>query len=63
MSKKHLCDWVYFRTQVNNRGLSFNTIAGSGKNGAIIHYSPAESTNNKVDKDTMLLLDSGGQYL
>ncbi|KAF6027275.1 XPNPEP2 [Bugula neritina] len=49
--------------QVGNRGLSFNTIAGSGKNGAYIHYSATEATNNAVNKNNMLLLDSGGQYL
>ncbi|CAG9464398.1 unnamed protein product [Pedinophyceae sp. YPF-701] len=42
---------------------SFPTIAGEGPNGAIIHYRPVEGPNNrKVGKNSMLLLDSGGQY-
>ena len=48
--------------QAHFMGLSFSTIAGSGANGAIIHYHPAESTCAKVDKKHLLLLDSGGQY-
>ena len=47
----------------NNEGLSFNTICGSGDNGAYIHYSATNDTNNPVNKTNMLLLDSGGQYL
>ena len=54
---------MFYRVQKNNRGLSFGTIAGSGKNGAYIHYSPANLTNNAVNTTNMLLLDSGGQYL
>ncbi len=41
---------------------SFDTIAGSGPNGAIIHYRSNNQTNRKIlDKD-LLLIDSGGQY-
>ena len=43
-------------------GLSFATIAGSGPNGAIIHYHPEQATAAKVDEEHLLLLDSGGQY-
>ena len=43
---------------------SFSTIAGSGPNGKIVHYKPVEKTNRPLtEKDTLLLLDSGGQYL
>ena len=43
---------------------SFATIAGSGPNGKIIHYKPVNKTNRFLKKeDTLLLLDSGGQYL
>lgn len=43
---------------------SFATIAGSGPNGAIIHYKPDRPTAALVDPfHTMLLLDSGAQYL
>ncbi len=41
---------------------SFDTIAGSGPNGAIIHYKPTYESNRKLNKKDLLLLDSGGQY-
>ena len=41
---------------------SFDTIAGSGPNGAIIHYKSNSKTNRKLKKNDLLLLDSGGQY-
>lgn len=41
---------------------SFETIAGSGSNGAIVHYQPDEKSSLKLQKDSMLLLDSGAQY-
>ena len=44
-------------------GLSFDTISGSGPNGAIIHYKPEVETCAKVTTDKMYLLDSGGQYM
>lgn len=36
--------------------------AGAGGNGAIIHYRAEKGSCKKVDKDTLLLLDSGGQF-
>ena len=41
---------------------SFDTIAGSGPNGAIIHYKANKKSNRKLNKNDLLLLDSGGQY-
>ena len=41
---------------------SFNTIASSGPNGAIIHYKSTENSNRKLNKKDLLLVDSGGQY-
>ena len=41
---------------------SFNTIAGSGSNGAIVHYRATTKTTKKIDKKDILLVDSGGQY-
>ncbi len=41
---------------------SFDTIAGSGPNGAIIHYRSDKLSNRKLKNDDLLLLDSGGQY-
>lgn len=48
--------------QADYVSLSFDTIAGSGPNGAIIHYSPSKTTSAQIAKDKMFLLDSGGQY-
>ncbi|HEX7858094.1 MAG TPA: aminopeptidase P family protein [Sphingobium sp.] len=42
--------------------LSFDTIAGSGPNGAVVHYRAEEKTNRLVESNTLLLVDSGGQY-
>ncbi len=41
---------------------SFNTIAGSGPNSAIIHYRSSRKTNRKIKKKDIFLCDSGGQY-
>ena len=41
---------------------SFNTIAGSGKNGAIVHYRAKKKNCNKINKNDIFLCDSGGQY-
>ncbi len=41
---------------------SFDTIAGSGPNGAVIHYRSDKYSNRKLKKGDLLLLDSGGQY-
>lgn len=43
-------------------GPSFATIAGAGPNGAVIHYRPQPGSCRTVDGETLLLLDSGGQY-
>lgn len=41
---------------------SFDTIAGYGANGAVIHYSATEETNQRLKPEGFLLVDSGGQY-
>ena len=41
---------------------SFNTIAGSGSNGAIVHYRATKKTNKIIKKNDLFLCDSGGQY-
>ena len=45
------------------RDLSFDSISGAGPNGAIVHYKSSEKTNRKLEKGTLYLIDSGGQYL
>ena len=42
---------------------SFATICGSGPNGAIVHYRAVEGEDAPLAKDTLCLIDSGGQYL
>jgi Xaa-Pro aminopeptidase len=41
---------------------SFSTIAGSGPNGAIVHYRVTEASNRALKTGELFLLDSGGQY-
>ena len=41
---------------------SFNTIAGAGKNGAIIHYRARKKNTKTINKKDIFLCDSGGQY-
>lgn len=41
---------------------SFETIAGAGPNGAIIHYRAEPESCRMVSKREVFLLDSGGQY-
>jgi Xaa-Pro aminopeptidase len=52
---------LYFRKmQLDFVGESFRCIAAADENSAIVHYSPDENSNKKIEK--ILLLDSGGQY-
>ena len=48
----------------NNKYLypSFETIAGSGGNGAIVHYRAKKSNCSTIRKNDIFLCDSGGQY-
>ena len=41
---------------------SFDTIAGSGKNGAIVHYRATKKNCRIINKKDIFLCDSGGQY-
>ena len=43
-------------------GPSFNTIAGFGAHGAVVHYSATEETDIPIEGNGLLVLDSGGQY-
>ena len=53
---------IYRKQNKNYLYPSFDTIAGSGPNGAIIHYRSNKKSNRKFNKNDLLLLDSGGQY-
>tara|TARA_B100000780_G_scaffold75816_1_gene51048 strand:+ start:100 stop:1797 length:1698 start_codon:yes stop_codon:yes gene_type:complete len=41
---------------------SFKTIAGTGSNGAIVHYRATKFNTKKIKKNDIFLCDSGGQY-
>jgi Xaa-Pro aminopeptidase len=43
--------------------LSFDTIAGATANGALCHYHPTRRLNRRTERGSLLLVDSGGQYL
>ena len=43
--------------------LSFETISGAGPHGALPHYRVSSASNLKLDRGTLYLVDSGGQYL
>ena len=43
--------------------LSFPTIAGTGPNGAIVHYRASKKSNRRIKKTDLFLVDSGAQYL
>lgn len=43
--------------------ISFETIAGTGPNGAIMHYRVTEDTDSRLEDGHLIVLDSGGQYL
>lgn len=43
--------------------LSFDTIAGYGPHGAIVHYSANKESNATLHPDNLLLVDSGANYL
>lgn len=43
-------------------GPSFSTIAGFNANGALIHYRATAKSNDLIQGNGLLLIDSGGQY-
>lgn len=45
------------------RGVSFDTISGSGPNGAIVHYRVSPATDRVMRPGELYLVDSGAQYL
>jgi Xaa-Pro aminopeptidase len=44
------------------KDISFPTIAGSGPNGAIVHYRVTQASNRTIGKNELFLVDSGAQY-
>ena len=45
------------------KDLSFDTIAGAASNGAIVHYRPTKRLAKRLERGSLLLVDSGAQYL
>jgi len=44
------------------RDLSFESISGAGSNGAVVHYRVNTGTVQKLERGSLFLIDSGGQY-
>jgi Xaa-Pro aminopeptidase len=44
------------------KDISFPTIAGSGPNGAIVHYRVTRASNRTIGMNELFLVDSGAQY-
>jgi Xaa-Pro aminopeptidase len=44
------------------KDVSFPSIAGSGRNGAIVHYRVTRASNRRLSAGELFLIDSGGQY-
>lgn len=42
--------------------ISFDTIAGAGPNGAIVHYRVTTESTRRLEANSLFLVDSGGQY-
>jgi Xaa-Pro aminopeptidase len=52
-----------FRDQTNVlEDLSFDTISGAGPNAAIPHYRVSDASSRPIVRDSIYLVDSGGQY-
>lgn len=51
-----------FRREVGAIDAAFDTIAGAGPNGAIVHYRVNQTSNRTVAPDDPVLIDSGAQY-
>lgn len=51
------------RLQMPLKDISFDTISGSGPNGAIIHYRVTTQTNRTLRTGELYLVDSGGQFV
>lgn len=43
--------------------ISFDTIAGTGPNGAVMHYRVTSESNARLEEGQLVVVDSGGQYI
>ena len=52
-----------FRTvDTSMQDMSFETISGAGPNGALPHYRVSSASNLNLERGSLYLVDSGGQY-
>jgi len=52
-----------FRTvDTSMKDMSFETISGAGPNGALPHYRVSSASNRRLERGSLYLVDSGGQY-
>ncbi|KAL5272992.1 XPNPEP2 family protein [Megaselia abdita] len=49
-------------SQMDSKGLSFNTVAAFGSHSAYPYYTNSNVTDVEVSTDNMLIIESGGQY-
>jgi Xaa-Pro aminopeptidase len=45
------------------KDISFDTISAVGLHGAVVHYRPTNASKQTLEKGSLYLIDSGGQYL
>ncbi len=50
------------RVDTSLRDLSFESISGAGSNGAVVHYRVNTGTVQTLERGSLFLIDSGGQY-
>ncbi len=51
------------RMQNPLKDISFDTIAGAGEHGAVIHYRATTSSDRPIQSGDLFLIDSGAQYV
>ena len=51
------------KKQLGYYGESFPAIVGADANGAIVHYRPTQEAAKTIESNSIVLCDSGGQYL
>ena len=57
------CQFCFISFQDGFLSNSFDAIAGSGPNGAVIHYRAIKGSDRELQPGEIFLLDSGGQYI